>query len=51
MPDPDEVFAILYALTWAALALGLGLSIVGTFYWIDTIKNGRPKRSRHFGGV
>lgn len=51
MPDPDELFAILNALYWAALALVLGASIVGTFYWIDTVKSERPKRSRHFGGV
>lgn len=51
MPDPEELFAILHALTWAALALVLGLSIAGTFYWIDTVKGERPKRSRHFGGV
>lgn len=51
MPDPDELFAILNALYWAALALVLGLSIVGTFYWIDTVRSERPKRPRHFGGV
>lgn len=51
MPDPDELFAILNALTWAALALVVGLSIVGTFYWIDTARGERAARKRHFGGV
>lgn len=51
MPDPEELFAILHALTWAALALVLGLSIAGTFYWIDAVRTERPARERHFGGV
>ncbi len=50
--DLEELFAFLHALYWAALALVLGFSIIGAFYWTDTLRSERKAgRGRHFGGM
>lgn len=52
MPVSIEVLAFLHALTWALIALTLGLAIVGLFYVADVLHSEhQARRKRHFGGV
>ena len=52
MPVSIEVLAFLHALTWALIALTLGLAIVGAFYVVDVFRGEhQARRKRHFGGV
>ena len=49
--QPDK-HAFLHALTWALIALTLGLAIFGAFYLADVLHSEhQARRKRHFGGV
>lgn len=48
----NRVLAFLHALTWALIALTLGLAIFGAFYLADVLHSEhQARRKRHFGGV
>lgn len=52
MPVSIEVLAFFHALTWALIALTIGLGIVGAFYVADVLHGEhQARRKRHFGGV